>query len=140
MPIDYSVHGQGHYIYAIASGTVTAEEFIAYEVAHAIDERIQTPLYELLEIGHDACRLITRQDVQRVLDRRKEIDRPPTPHRCAIVPSLSDNCAWDLAKFYEGMICLHYPESVIVFADVFTAKTWLGIKDTSRTDPRRDWI
>ena len=41
---------------------------------------------------------------------------------------MSDFHAWDLAKFYEGMFRLHYPEVVIVFADVVTARIWLGME------------
>jgi hypothetical protein len=129
MPITYEVHKGGHFIHAVASGVLTGDEFVEYEVAHATDERIKPPVSELLEIQHGACRQLTKDDVSRVLERRKQEQRLPTPHRCAIVVSLSDERSWDLAKFYEGMVTLHPAESVIVFGDVRIARTWLGVGD-----------
>ena len=61
-----------------------------------------------------------------MLERRKEVETPPTRHRCAIVVSHPDAHAWDLAKLYEGMVTLHFPESVIVFGEAHTARIWLG--------------
>ena len=90
MPIKYSVSHDGHFIHAVASGLVTSQEFIEYEVAHAIDERIKSPMSELLEIKHGAFRLITIEDVSKVLERRKGVEQPPKPHRCAIVVSLAN--------------------------------------------------
>ena len=128
MPIKYSVSRDGHFIHAIASDPVTGQEFVEYEVAHAIDERIKPPVSELLEIQHDALRQVTEDDISRVLERRKELGTPHTPHRCAIVVSYGDPHAWDLAKFYEGMVTLHFPGAVIVFGDLGIAKTWLGME------------
>jgi hypothetical protein len=65
--------------------------------------------------------------MRRVLERRAEIKEKPTPHRCGIVVQYSDTHSWNLAKFYEGMVMLHSPESVIVFGDERVAHTWLGI-------------
>jgi len=127
MPIHYEVMNDGHFIDAVTQGEVSGEEFVEYEVAHAIDNRIKPPVSELLHIGHGACSQITMDDIASVVKRRETIDRLPTPHRCAIVPSLMDDHTWNLAKFYEGMVTLHYPESVIVFADTATAKVWLGV-------------
>jgi len=130
MPITYAVHDGGHFIHAVARGVVQGEEFVEYEVAHAIDESLDPPVSELLEIQHGACRQVTMDDVWCVLERRKYAVRPPTPHRCAIVVSLADEHAWNLAKFYEGMVTLHGPESVIVFGDPHTARMWLEVEVT----------
>ena len=129
MPIEYLVSRGGHFVHAVATHPVTRQEFIEYEVAHAIDKNIKTPVSELLEIGHGALRHITKDEMSRVLQRRAEIKRLPLPHRCAIVVSYADAHAWDLAKFYEGMVMLHSPDSVIVFGDINTAKLWLGVED-----------
>ena len=129
MPIEYSVSRGGHFIHAMATYPVTPQEFVEYEVTHAIDKRIKTPLSELLEIGHGALRHITKDDMSRVLQQRAEIKSLPIPHRCAIVVSYGDARTWDLAKFYEGMVMLHSPESVIVFGDINTAKLWLGVDE-----------
>ncbi|MDD5093257.1 MAG: hypothetical protein PHV74_02615 [Dehalococcoidia bacterium] len=129
MPIKYSISDDGHFIHAVASGSVTGPEFVEYEVAHAIDERIKPPIAELLEIQPGALRQVTTDDISKVLERRKESKTWPTPHRCGIVVSLSDMHAWNLAKFYEGMTILHSPEIVIVFNDVSTAKSWLGFNN-----------
>ena len=56
MPITYEVHKDGHFIHAVASRVLTGDEFVEYEVAHAIDERIKPPVSELLEVQHGACR------------------------------------------------------------------------------------
>ncbi|MDY6973042.1 MAG: hypothetical protein SV775_12020 [Thermodesulfobacteriota bacterium] len=129
MPIEYSVSSGGHFIYALATYPVTRQEFVDYEVDHAISEEIKIPVLELLEIRSDALRHISKDDVLRVLKRRDEIERLPVPHRCAIVVSYGDVRAWDLAKFYEGMVMLHPRESVVVFGDVHTAKLWLGVEN-----------
>ncbi|HEY40617.1 MAG TPA: hypothetical protein G4O18_02020 [Dehalococcoidia bacterium] len=128
MPIKYSVSDDGHFINAVASGLVTAQEFIEYELAHAVDKRIRTPLYELLVIEPGAFRQIATEDISRVIEQRMDLPEPPVTHHCAIVVAESDYHAWDLAKFYEGMFRLHYPEVVIVFADPVTARIWLGME------------
>ncbi len=84
---------------------------------------------ELLEIRPGACRDVNEKDMVAVLDRRKECPRGPMPHRCAIVVAHGDTHAWNLARFYEGMVRLHYPENVIVFGDAHTARIWLGVDD-----------
>lgn len=128
MPITYTVHDGGHFIHARAHGTVSPDEFIEYEVKHAIDERIKPPVSELLEIESGALKDVTMDDVSKVFKRRRQIEREPTPHRCAIVVSLSDDHTWNLAKFYEKMAMLHLPEIVIVFGSEQTARTWLGFQ------------
>ena len=129
MPIEYIVSHDGHFVHAVATYPVTSEEFIEYEVHHAIDKRIKPPVSELLEIGHGSLKHITNDEMTRVIQRRAEIPRLPIPHRCAIVVSYGNSHAWDLAKFYEGMVMLHSPESVIVFGQLHTAKLWLGVEE-----------
>ncbi len=138
MPIKYEVRNNGHFIHAVAGPAVTGDEFVEYEIAHAIDPKVKPPVYELLEIRHGACQQVTSKDMAAVLARRKEVTKPPTPHRCAIVVSHGDAHAWELAKFYEGMVRLHYPENVIVFGDARIARIWLGVDDVMperATDP-----
>ncbi len=128
MPIEYTVIGDGHLIHAIAQTPVTADEFVEYEVAHAIDERINPPVSELLEIQLGALSQITEHDISRILERRKAIQRAAATHRCGIVVNYGDDHGWDIAKFYEGMVTLHSPEVVIVFGDVHIARRWLGFE------------
>jgi len=127
MPIKYDVYNNGKLIYAVASGSVTDEEYIEFEIKHAIDDRIKPPVSELLKINSGAFKNITTYAISEVLNRRKKSKRNHIPHSCAIVVSYSDSHAWDLAKYYEGMVKLHYPASVIVFGDEKIALTWLGI-------------
>lgn len=127
MPISYNVSDNGNIILAVASAVVTAEEFIDYEIKHALDPRLRSPVCELLEIQKGALRNITRDDVTAVLESRKKIGRPRIVHRCGLVVASGDAHDWDIAKFYEGMNILHSPEVVIVFADTDVAKTWLGL-------------
>lgn len=129
MPITYSVHANGHFIHAIAESPLTAKEFVDYEVAHAIDKRIKTPVSELFEIAAGACEHITMDDMKEVIKRRGEAKHLPTPHRCAIALGSLDSHSWDLAKLYEGMAMLHSPESVIVFAQADIARKWIGFDD-----------
>ena len=130
MPIAYTIYPGGHFIHAIATRPVTPKEFIEYEVVHAIDSRVRPPVSELLTIQHGACRQITMDDMSKVLERRGEMEKPPIPHRCAIVVSYGDAHAWDLAKFYEGMTVLHSPEIVIVFGEARIARIWLGARES----------
>jgi len=129
MPITYDILNDGHYIHTVATPPVTSEEFIEYEVTHAIDERVKAPVSELFEVKHGACNDITIADMSEVLRIRKEVGKLPQPHRCAVVVSPHDAHAWDLAKFYRGMIMLHSEENVIVFATADIARIWLGVKD-----------
>jgi hypothetical protein len=135
MPIQYSVSDDGHFIHATASGIVTAQEFIEYEIGHAVDERIRTPLSELLVIEPGAFRQIATKDILKVIEQRRDLPEPVVTHRCAIVVAVSDLHAWDLAKFYEGMFRLHYPQVVIVFADPITARIWLGMEEDKAARP-----
>ncbi len=50
MPITYEVLDGSYFIHAEVSNALTAEEFIEYEVAHAMDDRIKPPVKELFEI------------------------------------------------------------------------------------------
>lgn len=129
MPITYDVHNHGHTVLAIASGVVTGEEFVEYEIAHAVDARIKSPLSELLVVRTGALKSITKEDIEEVVRQRKAQPNPPLHHKCAIVISLSDAESWKIAKFYEGMLRLHDPKNVIVFGDESTARIWLGIAD-----------
>jgi hypothetical protein len=139
MPISYSVHHGGHFIHAIAESPLTRQEFVDYEVAHAIDRRIKPPVSELFEISADAFKNITMDDMREVLKRRSEaseaVDHLFQPHRCAIVLGSLDDHSWDLAKFYEGMVILHSPETVIVFASADIARRWIGFEDTQPNKP-----
>lgn len=135
MPITYSVHAGGHFIHAIAEHPLTAKEFIDYELSHAIHERMKPPVSELFEISADAFKDITMEDMKKVLKRRSEIDRLPIPHRCAIVLGCLDEHSWNLAKFYERMVMLHSPESVIVFANADVARRWIGYEGSHPNEP-----
>ena len=135
MPISYSVHHGGHFIHAIAEIPVTRQEFVDYEVAHAIDGRIKPPVSELFEISADAFKHITMDDIREMLKRRSGVDRLLRPHRCAIALCSLDSHSWDLAKFYEGMVMLHSPETVIVFASVAVARKWIEFEDSQPNKP-----
>lgn len=126
MPITYQVYSRGHFIHAIAQDPLTPKEFIDYEVAHAVDKRIKPPTSELFEISANALRHITMKDMKEVIKRRVEINRTPVPHRCALVLGSLDDHSWKLAKFYEGMVMLHSPATVIVFASADVARKWIG--------------
>jgi len=128
MPITYDILNDGHYIHAVATAPVTSEEFIEYELAHAIDDRIKAPVSELFEVKHGACDNITMDDMAEILRRRKGVAKLPKSHRCAIVVSPNDAHVWDLAKFYRGMVMLHSEENVIVFATADITRIWLGVE------------
>ncbi|HET6441578.1 MAG TPA: hypothetical protein VFH53_04305 [Phycisphaerae bacterium] len=134
MPISYNVYAGGHFIHAIAKSPLTRQEFVDYEVAHAIDKRVKPPVSELFEIAAGAFEQITMDDMREVLKRRSELKRPPMLHRCAIVLGSFDDHSWDLAEFYEGMVMLHSPEAVIVFANADIARRWLGFEDLPPPD------
>jgi len=127
MPIKYTVLNNGHYIHAVAEEKFSSHEFIKYEIDHATDSKIKSPIVELFEIRPFALDDISQQDIQQILEERKKINIKPKRHKCALVVSTADIKGWDIAKFYEGMLMLHSPEIVIVFGDINTAKIWLGV-------------
>ena len=128
MPITYHIQDDGHTIFAVASGVVTGEEFIEYEVGRAIDERIKSPLSELLVVKPNALSNLTKDDLAEAIRRNKEKPNPPMPHQCALVISSGDAQGWNPAKFYEGMVRQHYHRTIIVFGDEKIARIWLGIE------------
>jgi hypothetical protein len=129
MPVMYNVYADGHFIHAVAESPLTPQEFVDYEVAHAIDKRIKPPVSELFEVSATAFQDITMDDMKEVLRRRGEVKLLPVPHRCAIVLGSLNSHSWNLAKFYEGMVMLHSPESVIVFANADVARKWIGFEN-----------
>jgi hypothetical protein len=135
MPILYRISDNGHFIHAFAEPPVTKEEFMDYEVAHAIDKRIKPPVHELLEIYPDALKDITLEHMKEVLQRRSEVKHLPQPHRCAISIHRIEDHSLNLVKFYRGMIMLHYPAHVNIFANTETAKNWLGLDNTQPKNP-----
>jgi hypothetical protein len=128
MPIDYTVSSDGHFIHAVAVEPVSSREFVDYEIEHAMDERIRPPVSELFEIRRNSLKNITRGDIEKVIERRKMLNKAHTKHRCGITVPVDDTRTWDLAKFYEGMSTLHFPEVVIVFGDPRLARVWLGME------------
>ena len=130
MPIVYEVHHEGHFIHAMATGTLTSRDFINYEIEHTTDTRLKPPVVELLEISHGACKDLSRDDFEVILEHRKKLAPAPVRHRCAILVSYDDSHCWNITEFYSGMVNLHLPESVIVFGDSRTARIWLGVDQT----------
>ena len=127
MPIRYEVHREGHFIHAAATGTLTSQDFINYETQHAADTRLKPPVVELFEISHGACKNLSPEDFEQVLEHRKKRAVASVQHRCAILVPYGDAHCWNIAEFYSGMVNLHLPESVIVFGDARTARIWLGV-------------
>ncbi|OHB75566.1 MAG: hypothetical protein A2Z25_17370 [Planctomycetes bacterium RBG_16_55_9] len=126
MPIEYEVLDDGQFIHARAVGTVTDEDFVEYEVAHACDERIKSPADELLDIAPDATMQLTQEGIQEALRKVKELGKRCPRRHCAVVVHSFRKEAWDLAKFYEALSRLHAPFSVIVFGNADVANIWLG--------------
>ncbi len=131
MPIFYRVENDGHFIKSFAIPPVSKEEFVDYELAHAIDKSIKPPACELLSIYNNAFRNITPNDMKQVFDRRNELNQIPHPHRCAIAVNFSVDSSWDVVEFYWGMVMLHRSEAVHIFDNNDKAIKWLGIQDTS---------
>jgi hypothetical protein len=135
MPIKYDVLRAGHFVKAVASGIVTEDEWIEYEVRHTVDDRIKPPLCELLRIDYEAYRNFTKDGLLRALENRKNQDKRPVPHRCAVVVTPGDVQGWSLTRLYEGLRTLHYPESVILFGEDRMAMTWLGFEEAEYPEP-----
>lgn len=127
MPIIYKILMSGHLIHSIAEGKVSKQNFIDYEIQHARDENLKAPVSELFEIRNGAFDNLSKEDIKNILDARNN-NSSFIRHKCALVVSMNDHKGWDLAKFYENLMMLHQPASVIVFGDIKTAKIWLGIK------------
>ena len=127
MPITYEIYREGHFIHAVATGTLTSQDFINYEIQHAADTQLKPPAVELMEIFHGACKNLSPDDFEEILEHRKNRAPEPVQHRCAILVSYGDAHCWNIAEFYSGMVNLHLPESVIVFGDARIARIWLGV-------------
>jgi len=137
MPINYNIYNQGHFIHATVTKPVSNEEMIEYELVHTSDERLKPPVVELLEIEHGALDSIEKEAFSKILEHRKKSESPHINHKCAIVPSVCDDHAWNLTQFYEQMVSLHSPKDVIIFSDIYTAKVWLGVESTELSPNNR---
>ena len=135
MPIDYTLSRGGHFVHAVASGDVTVDDLADYEERHCSDSDTAVPILELLEIQAGALSGLTNDDIAVAFELRKRSGTVSVPHRCAIVVSPDDEEGRILARYYEEMARAHFPEAVVVFADVEAARKWLGVGLAEGTSP-----
>ncbi|RJQ45898.1 MAG: hypothetical protein C4534_03670 [Gaiellales bacterium] len=122
MPIDFSISDDGHFIETMISGELSCPELVEYEIAHTTDERLRSPLLELLEVSPGSICRLDDGELAAIFECRKENARLFRSHRCVLVISPEDVRAPELNRFFADLTLLHSPEVVVIFGDAPTAR------------------
>ncbi len=127
MPISYSVKNRGRFIHVVASGAITPAELLEYQQALGEDERIDhgnnCELFDATKaVGSD----ISQEALQVMAERLRESPEAFGSERVAIVINGAEN--YEKARYYEELVA--ETENIIVFNEVSTALTWLGVEDS----------
>ena len=127
MPIDRKVSSDGMFVHTTAYGTVTSRDLISNARAMLSDSRIQAGFRELFDATGVTKIGITKKDLDLVADMDSEHMEKTAGSKCAIV--VADSEAFELGKYFEQISRSNYV-NIIVFNNVATARTWLGVSNT----------
>jgi len=130
MPTEYTVYHDGDLVHVISYETVTEEDIVSTTMALACDERIKPQASQFFEVMPGSTMNGTHDSILRKIRRKQDLTKK-TGHRCAVYAPFQDKRAWELADCYRVISELYSPGSVVLlFADIKTAKRWLGINGT----------
>lgn len=132
MPIKYTVNNGGNVVHVISYESVTDEDIVNLETALSCDERINSQASQFFEVISGCVMSGTHDSVLRKIRQTREFSKK-AGHRCAVFAPFKDKEAWELADCYRVISELYSPNSVVaLFADIKTAKRWLGINGDER--------
>jgi hypothetical protein len=127
MPIEYTVYNDGDFVHVISYEIVTDEDILNLKLALARDECIKARASQLFEVMPGCAMKGTYDSVLRKIRQKGELTKKGG-YRCAVFAPFKDKKAWELADCYRVISELYSPGSVVLlFADITTAKRWLGI-------------
>lgn len=130
MPIGYTVHNDGDLVHVISCETVTEEDIVSITMAISHDECIKPQASQFFEVMPGCTMNGTHDSVLRKIRQKQDMTKK-AGHRCAVYAPFKDKTAWELADCYRAISELYSPGSVVMlFADIATAKRWLGIHET----------
>lgn len=124
MPIDYKISPDGLFVHAVAKGTVTNNDLLAYVREMLTNTRLK-PRYKELWDGTLMTEVkVDKQGIDRVAELEKSHHHKVAGTKCAIV--VADVRAFEIAEYFEELARANFID-VIVFNSAATARTWLGI-------------
>jgi hypothetical protein len=127
MPIEYTVYNDGDLVHVTSHGSVTEEDIVNLKMAISCDERIKPQASQLFEVMPGSTMNGNHDSVLRKIRQKQDLTKK-AGYRCAVFAPFKDKMAWELADCYRVISELHSPGSVVLlFADIKTAKRWLGI-------------
>ncbi|MFC1679242.1 hypothetical protein ACFL2T_03415 [Elusimicrobiota bacterium] len=132
MPIDYKVRSAGSLVDASATGKLTEAEVRRYIKATSTDKRIKVGFDTLMDLSRASIDPKLYGLIGKFSALITKNPKKSPKSKLAIVPGSSR--VFDGARQFE-QISPPGLQTVIVFSDVGTARTWLGASDTKRKSP-----
>jgi len=119
--IAYGVNEAANFVYTLVSGSVNADELIAYNRAFRLDRRIRPGYRELFDAGAATSDQLDDAVIQQIIaDETAEADFNQNAMTAIVVV---DKEASRLGRLYEERQTV---KSVVVFVSTATALRWLG--------------
>ena len=126
MPIQYEVSVDGRFVRATAIGKLTTEEIHEFIRAIANDHRIKPGFWELFDVRKILESEVKAESFAKI--RHLVMDNPKRLPGSRLAIVTGSGSSFDKARKYEA-IASPDVENVIVFNDMDTAETWLGVTD-----------
>jgi hypothetical protein len=115
----------------MASGEITPEDIHGYIQAVAQDDRIKSDFRELFDVRSISTSRVTTESFTSVRELVMNCPKRTPGSLLAIV--VGTGSSFDKARTYESVTSPDV-QDVIVFNDIHTAETWLGVTDIE-TEP-----
>ncbi len=131
MPVTYTVSENGTLVSAVATGVLTPDDVINYEHAVSDDQRVKPGFRELFDAQRISESALTPEALKEISQLISQDPKKRMRNKLAIV--VSSNPSFQRARYFERQGDPQR-QNVIVFNDIQTAKTWLGIADPDPTD------
>lgn len=124
MPLEYNVSNDGSFVHVTGSLSVTLDDILEYLDALEKDERISGKHTTLFDVRAAQEVIMTEPEVEQVAIRIQTNLRRLAATRIALV--VPNRESFELARYFEELV-KSFDENAIVFNDIQTAKTWLGV-------------
>jgi hypothetical protein len=124
MPIKYEVLEEGMLVMTTVSGVLTEEDSLAHETALINDPAIKPGFRELFDARRVTLIQINEETIKKIAEIDKKAPSKMSSSRCAVVANDEDAFRW------QTLFPSDSSQTIIVFSDINTAKTWLGISST----------
>ena len=124
MPVRYEVSADGEFVRATATGELTPEDINGYIEAVAQDSRVRPGFSEMFDVRLIASSSVPADSFAEM--HRLAMENPKRRPRSKVAIVVGSTNSMDKARQYES-IASPDVQNVIVFTDLHTAETWLGV-------------